>query len=159
MLFGSLAVDATVAPDQLGSLRRGITVHEDARIHAEVVDPTSAQLLLATGTQIGPLALLIAALWLLRDLARSVREGQPFGVANVRRLRTLGFLLVVGAPAVEIINWTLRLALGNTDPLSNLSTVGLSVPAAPLIAGLGAFVLAEVFARGVRLREDVEATI
>jgi hypothetical protein len=35
----------------------------------------------------------------------------------------------------------------------------LSIQAAPLVAGLGAFVLAEVFAHGVRLREDVEATI
>ena len=159
MLFGSLAVDATVPPDHLGSLPHGIKVHEDARIRAEVVDPTSAQLLLATGTQVGPLALLIAALWLLRGLARSVREGEPFGAANVRRLRTLGFLLLLGAPAVEIVNWALRLALGNTAPLSDLSTAGLSVQAAPFVAALGAFVLAEVFAHGDRLREDSEATI
>jgi hypothetical protein len=66
---------------------------------------------------------------------------------------------VLGAPAAQIVNWALRLALGNTTPLSDLSTAGLSIQAAPLVAGLGAFVLAEVFAHGVRLREDVEATI
>jgi hypothetical protein len=156
---GSLTVAATVPPDRVGPLPEGIEVHEDARIDAEVVDPTATQLLLATGTMIGPLVLLTAALWLLRGLARSVREGEPFGDANVRRLRTLGFLLVLGAPVVGIVNWSLRLALGNTAPLSDLSTQGLYVQAAPFLAGLGAFVLAEVFAHGARLREDVEATI
>jgi Protein of unknown function (DUF2975) len=159
MPVGSLSVDAALAPDHLRSLPHGIKVHDDLRLSAEVVDPTSAQLLLATGTQVGPLALLIASLWLLRALARSVREREPFGEANVRRLRALGFLLVLGSPAVAVVNWALRLALGNTSPLSDLSTAGLSIQAAPLIAGLGAFVLAEVFAHGVRLREDVEATI
>jgi hypothetical protein len=159
MPVGSLSVDAALAPGQLRSLPNGIKVHEDVRLSAEVVDPTSAQLLLAAGTQVGPLALLVASLSLLRALARSVREREPFGEANVRRLRALGFLLVVGSPVVAAVNWALRLALGNTSPLSDLSTAGLSIEAAPLIAGLGAFVLAEVFAHGVRLREDVEATI
>jgi hypothetical protein len=36
---------------------------------------------------------------------------------------------------------------------------GFRFPFPLLLAGLGAFILAEVFARGVALREDVEATI
>jgi hypothetical protein len=156
---GMLAVDATVPPDHVGPLPRGIEVHEDALINAELTDPTSAQLVLGTGTVVGPFALLLAVLWLLRGLARSVREGAPFGSGNVRRLRLLGFLLLLGTPVVAILNWTLRLALANTAPLSDLSTTGLSIEPAPFVAALGAFVLAEVFAHGLRLREDVEATI
>jgi Protein of unknown function (DUF2975) len=154
-----LAIDAALPADHLKSLPPGVRVRDDAKVRVEVDDPTSAQLLLSTGTRVGPLALLIAALWLLRGLARSVREGEPFGSANVRRLRTLGFLLLVGYPAVELVNWALRLALTDTAPLSDLTTPGLTVQAAPLLAALGAFVLAEVFARGAGLREDVEATI
>ena len=41
--------------------------------------------------------------------------------------------------------------LGNSAPTVNL--------AAALLAGLAVLVLAEVFAHGVRLREDVEGTI
>ena len=41
--------------------------------------------------------------------------------------------------------------LGNSAPTVN--------PAAALLAGLAVLVLAEVFAHGVRLREDVEGTI
>ncbi|MDQ2984237.1 MAG: hypothetical protein M3R70_09995 [Actinomycetota bacterium] len=36
---------------------------------------------------------------------------------------------------------------------------GFSFPFVLVLAGLGAFVLAEVFAHGARLREDVAATI
>lgn len=161
MPFGgrSLSVDASVTPKDLKSLPRGLRVRDESRVNAEIERPTSAQLLLKAGTRVGPLALLIAALWLLRALAQSVRAGAPFGAPNVRRLRALGFLLLLGYPVVAVLNWALLLALGNTVPLSELSTPGLSIQAAPLLAGLGAFVLAEVFAHGTRLREDVEATI
>src|SRR3954447_3249038 len=156
---GSLSVGASLDPSQLRSLPRGIEVHQDARIQAELTDATATQALLAAATQVGPFVLLVAALWLLRGLARSIRERSPFGAANVRRLRWLGLLLLVGTPAVETVNWMLRLALGNTEPLSELSTTGFSLSVTPLIAGLGALLLAEVFAHGVRLREDSEATI
>jgi hypothetical protein len=106
--------------------------------------------------------LLAGALWLLRGLARSVREGDPFGPANVQRLRRLGLLLVVGAPAVAVVNWALRLSLANTLPANafgNVGFPGFSFPFVLLLAGLGAFILAEVFAHGLWLREDVEGTI
>ena len=111
---------------------------------------------------VGPFLLLAGALWLLRGLARSVREGDPFGHTNVQRLRTLGFLLVVCAPVVEVINYALRLSLANTlppDAFGDVGFPGFTFPFALLLAGLGAFILAEVFAHGLRLREDVEGTV
>jgi hypothetical protein len=93
---------------------------------------------------------------------RSVVEGDPFGAPNVQRLRRLGFLLVVGAPAVELLNYSLRLSLFNDlppHPSTDIGVAGFSLPAAALLGGLGAFILAEVFAHGVRLREDVEGTV
>jgi hypothetical protein len=41
----------------------------------------------------------------------------------------------------------------------HLAIEGFSVPANWLLAELGAFILAEVFASGLQLREDVEGTI
>ncbi len=92
------------------------------------------------GSGVGPFVLLAGALWLLRGLARSVREGDPFGPANVQRLRALGFLLVAGAPVVELVSWALRLSLANTLPPDAFGDVGFP-------------------AHGVRLREDVEGTV
>jgi hypothetical protein len=90
--------------------------------------------------------------------------GDPFGAANVRRLRGIGFVLIVGAPVVELINYGLRTALYNDlpatgSPALDIGAPGFSLPAGALLGGLGAFVLAEVFAYGVRLREDVDGTV
>ena len=41
----------------------------------------------------------------------------------------------------------------------DLGSEGFSIPLGALVGGLGAYILADVFAYGRRLREDVEATI
>jgi hypothetical protein len=158
----TLPVHAELRQGQVTSLPHGVLLTHDPDVILEVKDPSATQLLLSTGTAVGPFVLLAGALWLLRGLARSVREGDPFGPANVQRLRGLGFLLVVGAPVVELVNWALRLSLANTLPANafgNVGFPGFNFPFALLLAGLGAFILAEVFAYGVRLREDVEGTV
>lgn len=106
--------------------------------------------------------LFIAGLSLLRGFGRSVMDGDPFGLANVQRLRRLGFLLVAGAPLVELLKWSLRQSLYNAlppTPSVDIGVAGFSLPAAALLGGFGAFILAEVFAYGLRLREDVEGTV
>ena len=46
------------------------------------------------------------------------------------------------------------------DNVRRLRAIGiLHFPGLPLVCGLGAFVLAQVFAHGVQLRDDVAATI
>src|SRR5205085_6714588 len=128
-------------------------------VHADVHDPTTGQMLLRSAQDVGSLVLAVAGAWLLRGFTQDVLAGDPFGARNVRRLRRLGLLLVVGAPVVALLDWTLRQALYNDLPLSRLSGLGVKgfgLPGGALLAGLGAFVLAEVFAYGLRLREDVE---
>ena len=155
-------VHAELPREQVGSLPRGVVLTHDLPVTLEIKHASAAQLLLSTGIDLGGFMLLFGALWLLRGLIRSVREGDPFGSANVQRLRRLGLLLVVGAPVVELVNWALRLSLANTlpqDEFGNVGFPGFTVPFVVPLAGLGAFILAEVFAHGVRLREDVEGTI
>jgi DUF2975 family protein len=158
----TLPVHAELPREQVKSLPRGVLLTDDPNVTLEVKDPSASQLLLSDGLWVGPFVLLAAGLWLLRSLARSVRERDPFGAANVKRLRLLGFLLVVGAPVVEVVNYSLRLSLANTLPANQFGEVGFSgfgFPFPLLLAGLGAFILAEVFAQGTRLREDVEGTV
>jgi hypothetical protein len=107
------------------------------------------------------LALGFVALWQLRGLLGSVRHGDPFHAANVRRLRWFGWLLLLGYPLVALASSLLKESLGSTmseaQPLLGNSAV--VTPAAAMLGGLAVLVLAEVFAHGVRLREDVEGTI
>jgi hypothetical protein len=129
---------------------------------ARIEHPGSKEVALSTALELTQAALFIAVLWLLRGLARSVREGDPFSAANVQRLRGIGSLLAFGGLLVEIVNSSLRTQLWEAVPpgrYGNIGTEGFGVPGNMLLAGLGAFILAEVFAQGLRMREDLEGTV
>jgi hypothetical protein len=56
----------------------------------------------------------------------------------------------------------LRQGLLDDAPAGRFDAVGsaaFSLPAGAMLGGLGAFILAEVFAYGLSLREDVEGTV
>jgi DUF2975 family protein len=157
-----MSVPLQLSPEEAGPLPSGVEFQGWPDVTAKVTNPTSKQVLLRSAMDFGPLVLFVAGLWLVRGFARSVKEGDPFGAANVNRLRRLGFLLVVGAPLVELLNWSLRQSLYNNLPpnrFGNIGVEGFSLPAGALLGALGAFILAEVFAYGLRLREDVEGTV
>jgi hypothetical protein len=163
-LFGgrTLPVQAELPSDDIRTLPPNVRLTHDPKVTLEVRDPSRKQLLLSFGTAVGPFLLLFATLWLLRGLARSIRAGEAFGRANVDRLRRIGLLLVIGGPVVEFLNYALRVSLVNALPPSavgDLGFPGFNIPLALMLGGLGALILAEVFADGLRLREDVEATI
>jgi hypothetical protein len=163
LLYGeSPSVQLQLAPEDIGPLPQGLRMDSWLDANVEMNDPTTRQMLLRSGLDVGPGFLIISGLWLVRGLLKSVMDGDPFGPANVRRLRRLGFVLVVGAPIVELVNYSLRSALFNElppYPSLNLGMAGFTVPGAALIGGLGAFILAEVFAYGSRLRDDVEGMV
>jgi DUF2975 family protein len=163
LLWGStLPVPADINPDSFRPLPDGIELSGWPHVSLEIKDPTTKQMALRSAMDLGPLLLFIAGLWLLRGLARSVTEADPFGAPNVQRLRRLGFLLVAGAPAVELLNTLLRESLYDNlppHPSVDIGMAGYHLPGEAIVAGLGAFILAEVFAHGMRLREDVEGTV
>ena len=162
MLVGAtLPAKLQVSPQRV-ELPPGLRHNEWVTTTVQVEDPTAAQVALAAAIDLTQLALLIAVMWLLRSIVRSVRVGDPFGSRAVRQLRGIAGVLLVGGPIVAGINEGLRTEL--FDRLSpaqqtGTGTAGYSVPGALLIAGLGALILAEVFAHGLRLREDVEGTV
>jgi hypothetical protein len=163
LLYGDrFGFPAELSPDEVRPLPPGIDLRGWPKITIDVKDPTSKQMLLRSAMDFGPLVLSIAGLWLLRRFLRSVVDGDPFGAPNVQRLRRIGFLLVLGGPFVELLNYSLRQSLFSTlppYPSTDIGVRGFGLPGGALLAGLGVFILAEVFAHGARLREDVEGTI
>jgi hypothetical protein len=158
----ALQVALQLSPQDVGPLPAGVRVNGWPDVTVEVADPTARQTLLQAATELGTALLVIAGLWLLRGFLRSVLDGDPFGERNVQRLRGLGLLLAAGAPLVALVNSALRNALFDelpAHPSLDLGSAGFSLPLGAILGGLGAFILAEVFAYGGRLREDVEATI
>lgn len=143
-----------------GSVPHGVRLENpgiaDVPVHIE--DASTKQEMVALARDLLPVVLIAIGLWTIRRILRSVRDADPFIEANVRRLRLIAVLLMF-VPFVVGIRHYLDNALAASVPrLTNWPNgegLSLNGPAAGLIV----LVLAEVFAHGVRLREDVEGTI
>ena len=157
-----LMVPLELNPRDAGPLPDELTFRGWPDVSAIVQNPTTEQMLLMSATDFGTLALFIAGVWLLRGFGRSVEEGDPFGASNVMRLRRLGFVLAAGAPLVELLNTALRKGLYDKLPPvggADVGVPGFTLPLGAMLGGLAAFILAQVFAYGTQLREDVEGTV
>lgn len=148
-----------VPGEELGSLPPSVVPGESVPVTIRIRDAEPHQLLLATSRDLIVIALGVAILWLVRALLLSVREGDPFTSRNVRRLRTIGFILVFGFPVGGLATQFLDEWLAASSSVGELGSTFPGAMQSGLVVGLIVFVLAEVFAHGVRLREDVEGTI
>ena len=131
-------------------------------ITVDIDEPSLGQRVIATVPAIVWWALAFVVLWVLRKVARSAAKGDPFHASNVTRLRWLGGLFLLGFPLAIIVegfftDWFF--AAGAPLPPGGI-TIAFPVVSGPAImAAVCLFALAEVFAYGARLREDVDATI
>lgn len=105
-------------------------------------------------------ALVAAGAGLLLAVVRSLRAGDPFTPRNARRLTRLAVLVLVGGLGVQVVGDLVHTQLlaaalpaGQDRPLA----LDLALWPAPVATAL--FFIAEVFARGARLREDVEGLV
>jgi hypothetical protein len=130
----------------------------DVTVHIRQAD--AKQQLLVLARDLTPVVLIALGLWLLLKVLMSVRSGEPFSQPNVRRLRGMGWLLIIAAPAVLIAQHYIDNELASTVPGLRQWPDGGDLPLfnGP-VAGLVVLVLAEVFAYGVRLREDLEGPV
>ena len=155
----TITLDRVVAPEALASLPANVQPASYIPVTVTIDDARPTQLFLRLAITLLPGLLLVAALWQLWGLLRSARHGDPFTTANVWRLRQFGWLLLLGWPLVAYLTMALKEALATSLPANQTS--GLFAPpiGGALLFGLAVLVLAEVFAHGLRLREDVEGTI
>jgi hypothetical protein len=119
-------------------------------------DPDDAAAVAAVAIP-GTMALVLAAvtLHIVRRITASVRAGDPFVYENVRRLRWIA-VISLSEPLVRLGG---ALARGRIDHPAQAVNLAVSSSLGPIVFALCLFALAEVFAHGVRLREDTEATI
>ena len=148
-----------VRTQQVASLPSEVTKPQVVPVTIHIRNADASQMLLYFARGLIQIIPWLVLLWLMRRLLLSVREGDPFTAANVRRLRTIGFLLLFGYPLSIFLSQIIEAQLASSSPVGELGT---SFPGdfgpGPVVA-LGVFVLAQVFAHGVRLREDVEGTV
>ena len=91
----------------------------------------------------------------LLAMVGTVRQGDPFVLANAARLQAIAWVLIVLQLLGIVIAVIVRMISSPAHPIN--------ISAGPSIAGLLAilltFVLARVFAEGARMRDDLEGTV
>ena len=107
------------------------------------------------------LACLAGAGLLLSRTLRTIRAGAPFDSANPRRLRLIGLLVLVGGLGGQVLDAFARFALlGAAGPVTpNPIVTSATLDLTWAVTGLVALALAEAFAVGRRLSDDVTGLI
>jgi hypothetical protein len=162
---GTLTLPASISVQDV-RLPEAFEIGGPMRVNVDVRHPSLSQRVIATVPPLVWWTLALAVLWLLRRVARSAARGDPFQGANVTRLRWLGVIFLLGFPFATIVeayftDWFFSAGVWTGGPLPSGGIVTefpvVSGPA--ILAAVSLFALAEVFAYGARLREDVDATI
>jgi hypothetical protein len=153
-----VGVHAVVPVDRVADLPAGTISPDEIEIVVRIRDASVEQLRWFAVRDLPGGLVLIAILWLVRGLLKSVRDGDPFINANVNRLRALAAVVLVGIPLAEFLKSVFAGELAATAGLIGPPTQ-LSLPSYVLLGGLAILVLSEVFAEGIRLRDDLAGTV
>ena len=163
---GTLTLPASVSVNDV-RLPETFEIAGPLPVNVDLVGPSLLQRVIATVPVFVWWALALVVLWLLRKVARSAARGDPFQRANVTRLRWLGALFLLGFPFATTVAsyftdvlFSAEVWTGGPLPPGGIAGGFQVVVSAPAImAAVSLFALAEVFAYGAGLREDVDATI
>jgi len=108
---------------------------------------------------VGTFAVLFV-IYILRKIVVTVTAGRPFTVANVRRIRLIGFLLLVGGVVIPLAEYLVaRIILGQIISEGITLSPPFDLNGGVILGGLLILVLATVFEYGVRLESDQSLTI
>ncbi|GAA4402724.1 hypothetical protein GCM10023153_32070 [Ornithinibacter aureus] len=125
-----------------------------------LADPTVAQRLLDLAPGLLIVGLMTAGSLLIVAVMRTIAAGDPFVAANVRRMRQLAAVLLVGPFFTLFLSMSVHGALLSDVDLGGLALLAvLDIPWAYLVAGMVVALLAEAFKAGSRLRDDVEGLV
>jgi hypothetical protein len=107
-------------------------------------------------------ALLVAFLYMIHHLLTDAMEGTPFTMANARRLKWIGWLLL-GISLVKPVwedlfaRWILSMIRVQNPPLTSWPDAFFTFALIPLACFI--LILSAIFRRGVELEQDHAATI
>lgn len=125
-----------------------------------LADPTVGQRLLDLAPGVLSVGLIATGCVVIIGVMRTIAAGDPFVAGNVRRMRQLAALLLVGPFFTFFLSMSAHGALlGDVDLGSLPLTARLDIPWAWFIAGMVVALLAEAFKAGSRLRDDVDGLV
>ena len=136
------------------------TTYGVASYDVTLADPTVGQRLLDLAPGVLAVGLVATGCALILAVMRSIAAGDPFIAGNVRRMRQLAALLLVGPFVTFFLSMSAHGALlGDVNVGSLPFTAHLDIPWAWFIAGMVVALLAEAFKAGSGLRDDVDGLV
>lgn len=138
--------------------------HTEADYSLLLSDPTTRQRVLDLVPGVVYLLLVATVAWLLLRVMLTIGRGEPFAPANVRRLRALALVLMVGWTVAYFTEATCTFAILADVDLEAAGVEGgpraaLTLPVLPFVVGLATAMVAEAFKAGARLQDDVEGLV
>jgi hypothetical protein len=103
------------------------------------------------------MAIFVIAAFHVMGLLKSVESGTPFAQENVRRLRKISIVVIIGSVLVPSISAAVTAAARHLDLLELKS--GSMVDVTLLLCGLLVLILSGVFAYGARLQREHDQTV
>lgn len=141
-------------------LPRGATHDGNATVELLIKDATLSERMLQALPELLITAMTIAVASMLFQLLRSTQAGEPFTRRNVRRIRTIAFIVGAGllVPLAQGFADSAIYMTGRLPDRADLTFV-MTISLLPLVGMIVVALIGEAFRRGVELREDVEGLV
>jgi hypothetical protein len=132
--------------------RDGYAYLSDAEGTATVPGASSGRLVAWSLLRLAPWLLAAAVLALLVPILRAADRGDPFGSGAPRRLGVVGSVLLVGIPALAVLDYLFAQAV-NTQGFAPMVNPALSIGVLHFLPGALLLALAGIFRTGGELRD------
>lgn len=145
-------------PPAPAGLEPGVSIDSSGLVDVTVAHPTTAQ---ATWSLVASVPALLAAAGLVAVLlviALRARRGEPFTRNVVALVRTIGIVVLVGGPLLQVLTGVARSRLAESVLVEG-GHYGPAITFEWLIAGLCILALAEVLRHGQGLRQELDEVI
>lgn len=168
-----VTIDSLAAPDvwwaTTGEVTLMVSRHIDDQIESfssflrnmlSLIGGSPIVYLLILSTGIIALAIIILLGWTLHSLYRSARNGEVFSTGNIRRIRTVGLLLIVNELCTAASKWAMARQAASVITTDTIC-IDTSFPLSywNLLTGVLVILIAEIFAIGYKLSEEQKLTI
>jgi hypothetical protein len=144
---------------QLGGVVHGVVIDPGGEIVFKVIDPSLGQRMLHLATEFPALLLVAEVARRMRLLLRAAQERDPFTAQTARELTLVAKITAFGGLGVWVVSNVARWALSATMLESGAAVTPHDSPLGWLAVGLIFAAFAQLIARGVAMRDELDTVI
>ncbi len=144
---------------RVGGIVHGVVVDPGGEIVFKVTDPSLGQRMLHLATTFPGLLLVAEIARRMRNLLRAAQDSDPFTAQTVRELTLVAKITAVGGLGVWTVAYVAKWALSATMLESGAAVAPHDSPLGWLAVGLIFAAFAQLIARGVAMRAELDTVI